>query len=157
MQRNPALAVELGAAHFCTTETTRHLDSNTLNRRGALGTLQALAHCTTECDASAELLRDPLCHELGLGLGVLDLENIELDLLARELLEVRANSLGLCASSTDHDARTGGVDVDANAVAGALDFDAGNAGTIERRLQQVADLDVFGDEVAVALSDLRAV
>lgn len=115
------------------------------------------AHRTTEGDTSSELLGDSLCDELSLGLGVLDLEDVELDLLARELLEVAADALGLGATTTDHDARTGGVDVDADAVTGALDLDLGHAGAVERGLEQGADLHVFGDVVAVTLARLGAV
>ncbi|CAI8390523.1 MAG: Uncharacterised protein [Cellulomonadaceae bacterium TMED98] len=43
------------------------------------------------------------------------------------------------------------MDVHANAVAGALDFDPGNTGAVELLLEKLANLDVFGDEVAVAL------
>jgi hypothetical protein len=49
------------------------------------------------------------------------------------------------------------VDVHADAVTGALDLDARNAGAVEGRLQHVADLDVLGDEVGVTLTLLRAV
>ena len=48
----------------------------------ALSALQALAHRAAERHAGAELLGDALGDELGLGLGVLDLEDVELDLLA---------------------------------------------------------------------------
>src|SRR5690606_41018149 len=47
--------------------------------------------------------------------------------------------------------------VHADEVTGALDLDAGDAGTVEGRLQHVADAHVFGDVVAVALTRLRAV
>src|SRR4029079_16401230 len=55
------------------------------------------------------------------------------------------------------DARARRVDVHADAVAGALDVDAGDAGTVEAGLQQVADLDVLGHVVRVTLTRLRAV
>ena len=77
--------------------------------------------------------------------------------LPDELLEVGADALGLGATAADHDARTGGVDVDANAVTRALDLDARNAGAVEARLEQLADLDVLGDVVAVTLAGLGAV
>ena len=93
-----------------------------------------------------KLLGDALGDQLRVGLGVLHLEDVELDLLAGELLEVGADALGLGATAADHDARTGGVDVDANAVTGALDLDLAN-----RRApcpSEVADRDVFLDVVA---------
>src|SRR6185437_932525 len=156
VQRHTALTVELRAAHLGAAEAARHLDADTLGA-GALSALQALAHRAAEGHAGGELLGDALGDQLSVGLGVLDLEDVQLDLLARELLEVGADALGLGATTTDHDARTGGVDVDADAVAGALDLDAGHAGTVERGLQQRADLDVLSEVVAVTLTLLRAV
>ena len=61
-----------------------------------------------------------------------------------------------CASASGffHNSGACRVDVHANTVTGALDLDTCHAGAVKRRFQQVADLDVFGDEVAVALTDL---
>jgi hypothetical protein len=98
-----------------------------------------------------------LGHELRLGLGVLDLEDVQLDLLARQLLEVAADALGLGAAATDDDAGAGGVDVHADPVTGALELDAGDAGTVEGLEQHLSDAHVLGDEVAVPLPLLRAV
>ena len=95
--------------------------------------------------------------ELSVSLGVLHLEDVQLDLLSGELLEVGTNALGLGATATDHDARTGGVDVDADAVTRALDLDAGHTGTVELRLQELADLDVLGHVVGVTLARLGRV
>ena len=157
VQRHAALAVELRAAHLGAAEAAGDLDADALGA-GALGALQALAHRAAERHTGAELLGDALRDELSLGLGVLDLEDVELDLLAGELLEVGADALGLGAAAADHDARAGGVDVDANAVTGALDLDVRHAGAVEADvLQQVADLDVLGHVVGVALTGLRRV
>src|SRR5690606_4475502 len=126
VQRHTTFAVELRAAHLGAAEAAGDLDADALGA-GALSALQTLAHRTTERHASRELLGDALCDELSVSLGVLDLEDVQLDLLARELLEVAADALSLGATTTDHDARTGGVDVDADAVAGALDLDVRDA------------------------------
>src|SRR5690606_36624534 len=124
---------------------------------GALSALQTLAHRATERHTSRELLGDALRDELSVGLGVLDLEDVQLDLLAGELLEVGADALGLGAAAADDDARAGGVDVVADAVTPALDLDAADAGAVELRLQQTTDLDVLGDVVGVTLARLRRV
>jgi hypothetical protein len=42
-----------------------------------------------------------------------------------------ADAFGLLAATADDDARTRGVDVDANAVPRALDLDLGDAGALE--------------------------
>ena len=156
MQRHPTLAVKLRAAHFRATKTAGYLDTNTLGA-GALGTLQALAHRPAERHTGTELFGDALGDKLGLGLRVLHLQDVELDLLGRQLLEVGANALGLCAATPDHDAWASGVDVHPNPVTGALDLDARHAGAVERRAQQGADLGILCHEVAVTLAWFRAV
>src|SRR5699024_1728029 len=118
---------------------------------GALRGLHALAHRTAEGHTSGELLGDALCDQLGVGLGVLDLEDVQLDLLAGELLELTAQPLGLRATTPDDDARAGGVEVHADTVTGALDLDLGDAGTLEPLGHELADRDVFLHVVAVAL------
>src|SRR5690606_22754394 len=156
VQGHATLAVELAAAHLGATEAARALDTDALGA-GALRGLDALAHRATERDTARELLGDALCDELGVDLGVLDLEDVELDLLAGELLELAADAVRLGATATNHDARAGRVDVHADAVAGALDLDLGDSGALEARGHELADRDVLADVVAVALTGLGAV
>src|SRR5690606_27499171 len=80
VQRHATLAVELRPAHLRAAETAGDLDPHALGA-GALGALEALAHRAAERHASGELLRDALGDELRLRLGVLHLEDVELDLL----------------------------------------------------------------------------
>src|SRR5690606_29192580 len=96
-------------------------------RTGALRTLQPLAHRAAERHAGRELLGDALRDQLRLRLGVLHLEDVELDLLLRELLQVAPDALGFGAAAADDDARAGGVNVHPHPVARALDLDAGDA------------------------------
>ncbi|SIA88654.1 Uncharacterised protein [Mycobacteroides abscessus subsp. abscessus] len=128
VQRHAALAVELGAGHFSATQTAGHLDTNALGA-SALRGLDALTHRTTEGHA-----------------------NVQLNLLARQLLELDAQAVGLCTTATDDDARASGVQVDANAVTRALDAHLGDAGALEVVGQELADRDVFGHVIRVALS-----
>src|SRR5699024_4667258 len=90
-----ALVVPLGAWHLGAAESTRadHLDA--LDLRLAHRRLDALAHRPAEGHAIRELLGDTLGHELGVGLGVLDLEDVEVDLLAGELLELATQAVRL--------------------------------------------------------------
>ena len=57
LQRNAALTVELGTAHFRTAEAAGELDADTLGT-GAHGVLLGLTHGTTEGDAVGQLLSD---------------------------------------------------------------------------------------------------
>src|SRR6478672_10448974 len=156
VQRHATLTVELRAGHLRAAETAGALDPDALGA-GAQGGLHALAHRTTEGDTGRELLGDALGDELRIGLGVLDLEDVQLDLLARELLELAADTVGLGATATDDDARARGVDVDADAVTRALDLHTGDAGALHARGHELADRHVFLDVVAVALTGLGAV
>jgi hypothetical protein len=67
---------------------------------------------------------------LGVDLGVLDLEDVELHLLSGQLLQAAAQPVGLGAAAADHDAWTSGVDVDSYSVSGALDLHSGDAGPL---------------------------
>src|SRR5690606_2216735 len=72
VQRHATLTVELRAGHLGAAESTGALDPDALGA-GAQGGLHALAHRATEGHAGGQLLGDPLGHELGIDLGVLDL------------------------------------------------------------------------------------
>src|SRR5690606_19603000 len=109
--------------HLRAAEATGALDTYAL-RAAAHGRLQRLAHRAAELHTTRQLLGNGLRHQLRVDLGVLDLEDIQLHLLTGELLELAANPVGFGAATADHDARAGGVDVDAYAVARALDLDA---------------------------------
>ena len=73
---------------------------------------QRALHRAAEGDAVLELLGDRLGDELGVELGALDLEDVDLDRLAGELVQVAAQRVDLGARLADHDARARGVDVD---------------------------------------------
>src|SRR6185312_4668326 len=83
-----------------------------------------------ERHAAGQLLGHTLCDQLRVDLGVLHLEDVQLHLLAGELLQRSADAVRLGATAADHDARTGGVDVDPDPVTGALDLHAGDAGAL---------------------------
>jgi hypothetical protein len=97
------------------------------------------------------MARDALGDQLRVHLGVLDLEDVQLHLLARELLEVAADAVGLGATAADDDARTRGVDVHTDAVTGALDLHLGDTGALHAGRHHPTDGDVFLDVVLVQL------
>src|SRR3954469_18071844 len=156
VQRDAAIAVVLGAGHLGTAETTAALHADALDLRRAHGGLDRLPHRAAERHAVGKLLRDRLGDQLGVGLGVLDLEDVQLDLLLGQLLQRATDPVGLRAAAADDDARPGGVDVDADAVTSALDLDLGDAGALHARRQQLADLDVLGHVLGVLLVGVPA-
>src|SRR5581483_10549972 len=155
VQRDAALAVELRPRHLGAAETTRALDPDAL-RAGLGRALQRLAHRATERHAAGQLLGDALGDQLRVDLGVLHLEDVQLHLLAGQVLQPGADAVGLGAAAADHDARTRRVDVHADAVAGALDLDLGDAGPLHALGEQAADRHVLGDVVAVQLVGVPA-
>src|SRR4029450_11243925 len=104
-----------------------------------------------ERHAAGQLLGHALGHELGVGLGALDLEDVQGDLLAGHLVEVGPDAVGLGAAAADEHARPGRVDVDPHPVAGALDLHPGDAGVAQVPLQVAADLDVLVQVLLVVL------
>src|SRR5699024_1466653 len=100
VQRHPALAVELGAAHLSAAEPAGDLHPDALGA-GAQRGLDALAHGAAEGDPGGELLGDALGDQLGVDLRVLHLEDVQLHLLAGELLQLTAQAVGLGAAAAD--------------------------------------------------------
>src|SRR5204863_2301625 len=115
------------------------------------GGLHGLAHGPPEGHPAGQLLGHALRHQLRVGLGVLHLEDVELYLLAGQLLQVAADPVRLGAAAADDDAGPRRVDVDADAVAGALDLHAGDARPLHALGHHLADGHVFLDVVLVQL------
>jgi hypothetical protein len=96
-------------------------------------------------NAVLQLLGDRLRDELRVELGALDLEDVDLDLLARDLVQVLAQGVDLAAGLPDHDAGTRGADVDLHLVGVLLDRDVRETGVRELLDDVLADLDVLGE------------
>jgi hypothetical protein len=150
VQRHLAFTIELRTAHLSTAETTGALDPDALGA-GAHRTLLRLPHGPPELHPGRKLLGHALRDQLRVGFGVLDLEDVQLYLLAGELLQVAAHTLCLGAIATDDNAWTRGVDVHPDPVTGALDLHRRNTGPLQALGQQPADLDVLADVVGVKL------
>ena len=97
-----------------------------------------------------------MCNELCRGIDVLDFKNVQLNLFAGELFELPADAVGFSSTAADDDARARCVDVDTDAVTGALDDYIGDAGALESFGQEVADLDVFSEVIGVLLVGVPA-
>src|SRR5690606_4388511 len=156
VQRDTAVAVVLGPGHLGTAETTGALHANALDLWRPHRRLDRLAHGTAERDTVGQLLGDALCDQLSIRLGVLHLEDVQLHLLAGELLQRAADPVGLRTAAADHDAGTRGVDVHPDAVASALDLHLGDARPLHAGGQQLADLAVLTDVLGVLLVGVPA-
>ena len=149
MQRHPAVAVGERAAHFGAAEAATAAHADALGARLLHG-LHGPLHGTAERHTTSELVGDALRDQRGVELGLRDLADVELHLgVVRDLDQRLAQAIGFGATATDDDAGTRRVQVDAQAVTRALDFDAADRGALELLAQVVADLPVLDDVVLV--------
>ena len=151
VQRDTTLVVALDTGHFRAAEAAGRHNLDALDLGVAHRGLDGLTHGATERDTVDQLLGDGLRNQGCVGIDVLDLDDVQRDHLAGELLQLTADAVGLGATAADDDARARGVDVHTNAVAGALDDDVGDAGALKVLLEPLADPDVLGDVIGVVL------
>src|SRR5262249_30881600 len=142
---------ELGAAHLSATQAAGYLHPDALDLSVLHGRLHRLAHGPAEADPARQLLGHALGDQLRVRLGALHLEDVQLDLLAGQLLQLTPDAVGLGALAADDDARTGGVDVDTDAITGPLDVHFGDTGPLEPLGHHLADADILCDVVLVQL------
>ncbi len=150
VQRHPTFAIPLTAAHIGTAQAAVGLDPDSFCA-GFHGRGNRPLHGPTERDTVFELICDPPCEELGIGLGVTHFDDVELDSPAGEFLQPGPEAVGLGSFSSDNNAGTGGVNLDDDFVAGPLDLDARYGTTGQFPLEIITDLPVFVDEFGVFL------
>src|SRR5690606_41268781 len=101
----PALPGGPRAGHLSAAQTTGALRPDALGLRRAHGRRDGLAHRAPERHAVGQLLGHALRDQLVVRLGVLDLEDVQLDLLAGQLLQRTADAVRLGTTTADDDAR----------------------------------------------------
>src|ERR1044072_2496051 len=150
VQGHAPLAIGLEPGHLRAAEAAGAVDADAL-RAGAHGRGDRLLHGAAERHALLELLGDVLGHELGVEVGTLDLLDVQLDLLLRELLHLLGELVDLLALAADHQARPRRADADRDLLALALDRDLGDAGLVETLLEVPLDEQVLFEHLGVAL------
>ena len=116
---------------------------------GAHGAAHGILHGAAEADTLLQLLGDILRHQLGVGVHIPDLNDLQVHSLAGELHQLGLNLLNVLAALADDHAGTGAMQVDADlGVVVPLDLDLGDAGAVEGLFQVVADLLVLHQQVA---------
>ena len=111
------------------------------------GHLDGLLHRAAEARALLQLLGDALGDQLGVDLGLGDLDDVHVDLLAGQRLELPAELVYLGALAADDEARTRAVQEDVDLLALALDLDLRDAGELVLALDELADVEVLDQEV----------
>src|SRR5699024_9899399 len=150
VQGHTTFPVELPPAHLPSAPTAGALNLHA-PRAGARRGLHALAPGAAEGDARGEPLGDALGNVRRVEFGVPACEDGELALLAGELRELLAQSVSFRSATPDDDPGASGVQVDVDPIAGAFDLYLGDAGPFELVGDQLADLHVLLDVVAVTL------
>src|SRR5919109_4715167 len=105
MQRHAAFAVPLHAGDFRPAQPAGAVDADA-ERTEAHRRLNRALHGAAERDAALQLLADVVGDQLGVDLGLADLDDVEAHLGARHLGEVGAQLLDVGALLADDDART---------------------------------------------------
>src|SRR5438552_2363820 len=123
VERHPAVAVPLATRDLTAAQPARAGDADAVGAQPQGGG-HRLLHGAPEGYPLLELEGDVLGHQLGVELGMDDLLDVEVDLLARARLQLVLQLLHLGALAADDDAGPRGEDRDAGAVGRALEVDA---------------------------------
>ena len=94
-----------------------------------------------------QLLGDVLGHELGIGVGHLDLHDVDVGGTAQESFDVLLERLDARAAAADNHAGLGGEDVDGHTVGTALDIDMADTGGVVFLLEHFAELVILNEVV----------
>src|SRR3954447_6540978 len=148
MQGHAAFAVPLHARDFGAAETARTVDTNAFGAETHRRLHRAL-HGAAECDAALELLRDRFGDQGGVEFGLADFDDVDDDVGSRDVGNPLAQLVDVGALLADHDAGTRRMDRHAALLVRTLDHDAGNRGLLELLVQDLADLDVLVQQLAV--------
>src|SRR3989454_2522305 len=120
VQRHAAVAIPLAARDLAAAQPARAGDADAVGAQAQRGR-HRLLHGAAERDALLQLERNVLGDELRVQLGMDDLLDVEVDLLARPRLQLVLQLLDFCALAPDDDARARGEDRDPRAIRRALD------------------------------------
>src|ERR1700722_6650282 len=148
VQRHAAFAIPFHPRDFGAAETARAVDTNALGAETHRRLHRAL-HGTAERDAALELLGDRFGDELGVELGLADLDNVDDDVAVRELRHLLAQLLDVGALLADDDAWPRRVDGHPALLVRPLDHDLGHRRLLELLLQNLTDLLVLVQQLAV--------
>src|SRR6185437_1566411 len=100
-------------------------------------------------DAALELLCDRFGNQRSIEFGLADFDDVDDDVGGRYVGNALAQLVDVGALLADHDARTRRVDRDAALLVRTLDHDLGDGRLLELLVQDLADLDVLVQQLAV--------
>src|SRR5262249_1273919 len=148
VQRHPALAIPFHARDLGPAETPRAINADAAgaepHRR-----LHRPLHGAAEGDTALELLRDRFGDQLGIELGLPDLDDVDHHIGLGELGDLAAQLLDVGALLADDDPRPRRLHRDAALLVRPLDHDLGHRRLLEILHQLLADLHVLVEQLAV--------
>ena len=148
LQRNGTLMILFYSCDLSAAYTAGELNLDTSCAQ-THGTADSLLHGTAEGSTVLELSSDALCYQLGILVGLLNLNNIYQysqlfsSVLIDHLFALETQLFDLGAALTDYDTGTGAVQMDSYLGGVALDLDLGDAGVIQLLLQDLAEVVVL--------------
>src|ERR1700722_12794862 len=148
VQRHTAFAVPLHARDFGAAKTARAVDADAFGAQ-THRRLHGPLHGAAECDAALKLLRDRFGNERRVEFGLADFDDVDDDVGSRDIGDTFAQLVDVGALLADHDARTRRVDRHAALLVRPFDHDLGDRRLLEFLVQDLADLDVLVQELAV--------
>src|SRR5688572_29836967 len=122
VERNPALAIPVGARDLGAAETAGAGDPDALGAETKRRLNRAL-HGAAEGDTAFELVGDALRHQARVNLRLADFDDVEADLGAGHLRQLLLQLLDVRTLLADDDARAGGIDRHAAQLGRTLDHD----------------------------------
>src|SRR5579859_2985034 len=148
MQRHAAFAIPLHARDFRAAQTTRAVDADAFGAQ-THRRLHGALHGAAECDAALELLGDRFGDQRRIELGLADFDDVDDDVGIGDVGDFLAQLVDVGALLADHHTRTRRVNGDAALLVRALDHDLGDSRLLELLVQDLADLDVLVQQLAV--------
>src|SRR6266436_4334840 len=148
VQRHAPLAIPLHARDFRTAEPARAVDTNALRAEPHRRLHRAL-HGAAERDAPLELLGDRFGDQSGVELGLADFDDVDDDVGGGDVGDLLAQLVDVGALLADHDAGTRRMDRHPALLVRTLDHDARDRRLLQFLVQDLADLDVLVQQLAV--------
>src|SRR4030081_2684430 len=148
VQGHATFAIPFHARDFGAAETARAVDTNAFGAK-THRRLHRPLHGAAERDAALELLRDRFGDQGGVELRLADFDDVDDDVGSRDVGNPLAQLVDVGALLADHDTRTRRMDRHAALLVRNLDHDAGDGGLLELLVQDLADLDVLMQQLAV--------
>ena len=125
VQRHLTIVILFASCDFSTTETPRNHDLHALGA-GLHGAHDRLLHGAAERDTLFELVDDILADETRVEFGMLDLDDVDLNVFLGQVLEVLANIFDADAALSDNDTGLRSVNDHARLIGTTLDLHFGD-------------------------------